>query len=110
MEWVVGTFAIISIVIAVSALMKISNMQAQISRKLEGTFRQALGALRTNADETDKLLKKMSDRILALEDKVNRTQHSKANTKAELSKLRNENVKLREKSVAAGKPKKKKFF
>jgi len=55
-------------------------------------------------------LKKMSDRILALEDKINRTQHAKANTNAELSKLRKENVKLRESSIAAGNPKKKKGF
>ena len=68
MEWVVGTFAIISIVIAVSALRKIGNMQAEISRKLEGNLRQALGALRANADENDKLLKKMSDRLLARRD------------------------------------------
>ena len=97
MDWVLGSFALIALVIALGALRKISNMQEQIARKVEGTFRQALGALRSNADETDKMLKSMSARILDVEDSVYRSQSAGANAQAELEKLRKENVRLREK-------------
>jgi septal ring factor EnvC (AmiA/AmiB activator) len=97
MDWVLGSFALISVVIALGALRKIATMQEQVARKVEGTFRQTLGALKTNADETDKMLKSMSDRILKIEDKVNRSQSKNVNTNAELMKLRKENARLREK-------------
>jgi len=61
------------------------------------TFRQALGALRTNADETDKMLKSMSARILDVEDKVYRSQSAGANAQAEFKKLRKKYARLREK-------------
>jgi hypothetical protein len=43
------------------------------------------------------MLKSMSDRILKIEDKVNRSQSKNVNTNAELMKLRKENARLREK-------------
>ena len=48
----------------------------------------------------------MSDRILELERRQERAQHSKANKEAELAKLRAENKQLRSKSMNQGKNRK----
>jgi hypothetical protein len=39
MDWVLGSFALISVVIALGALRKIATMQEQVAKKVEGTFR-----------------------------------------------------------------------
>ncbi len=96
-EWVLGSLSLIALVLSIGALRMITSTQEQIARKVEGTFRQALGALRTNADETDKMLKSMSARILDVEDKVYRSQSAGANAQAELKKLRKKYARLREK-------------
>ena len=83
-------------------------MQEQITRKFEMTLRSALGALKNDADENAELLKKMSDRILGLERKVNFNQRSEANKKAEISKLRKENQQLRNTQTKPGPGMKKK--
>lgn len=102
MDWIIGVFTFVAIVISVSALRRISNMQVQITRKFEMTLRSALGALKNNADENDKLLKKMSDRILGLERTVNFNQRSEANKNAEISKLLKENQQLRNSPIKPG--------
>jgi len=91
-------------IIASSALMRISKMQAQISRKMEGTLRAALGNLKADADENARILKKMSDRILKMEGRFNQNRHIEANKTAEIIKLRKENQKLREKKEGRGFP------
>ncbi len=70
------------------------------------SLRAALGALKVDADENAALLKRMSDRILELERRHERVQHSKANKEAELAKLRAENQRLRSKPRNRGKNRK----
>ncbi len=95
MDWIVGISAFIAVVVSVSALLRIGNMQTQIMKKFDLTLRSALGALKTDSDENAQLLKRISSRILELEKRVSRQQHSEANKKAEISKLRKENQRLK---------------
>ncbi|NQU61174.1 MAG: hypothetical protein HQ512_08600 [Rhodospirillales bacterium] len=104
MDWIIGISSLIAMIIAISALSRISRMQSQISRKMEGTLRAALGTLKADANENAKLLKKMSDRILEIEGKFNRNRHVEANKTAEIIKLRKENQKLRERKESQGFP------
>ena len=95
MDWILGGFSFVAVVIAISALRRITGMQAQISRKMEGTLRVALGRLKADADENAKLMKRMSDRILKIERRVSLSQRAEVNARAELTKLKKENQKLR---------------
>lgn len=104
MDWIVGIASLIALVIATAALRRISQMQAEITRKFEMTLRSALGHLKTDAEENAKLIKAMSERILAVEKKVDRSKHAEANKRAEISKLKAENKRLRETSAAGGRP------
>ena len=96
----------IAFVIATSTMWRMGNAEAQLTKKLEVSVRAALGALKVDADENAALLKRMSDRILELERRHERAQHSKANKDAELAKLRAENQRLRSKPMNQGKNRK----
>ena len=95
MDWIIGGFSFVAVIIAISALRRISGMQAQISRKMEGTLRAALGRLKADAEENAKLLKRMSDRILKIERRVSLSQRADVNARAEMAKLKKEDQKLR---------------
>ncbi len=102
MDWVIGAAALIALVIAIGANRRISNMRNEVSRRIEVSLKSAIGILKADADENAQLLKRMSDRILKMEKRLVQAQHSKANKKAELTKLRTEKKHLR--SRGRGKP------
>ena len=102
-DWIIGVIAVIAFVVAASTMWRMGNAQAQLTKKLDVSLRAALGALKADADENAALLKRMSDRILELERRHERAQHSKANKEAELAKLRAENQRLRSKPMNQGK-------
>ena len=108
MDWIVGVIATIAFVIATTALFRIGNIPAEIQRKVEISLKAAIGMLRADAEENAKLLKQYSDRILEVERRVESGLSTKANTSAELTKLRADNEKLRDEAarlrVAAKKP------
>jgi len=108
MDWIVGAIASIAFVIATTALYRISNIPAEILRKVETALKAAIGVLKADAEENAKLLKQYSDRILEVERRVETGLSAKANTSAELTKLRADNEKLRDEAarlrVAAKKP------
>lgn len=106
MDWIIGVIAVIALVIATSTMWRMSNAQAQLTKKLDVSLRAALGALKVDADENAALLKRMSDRILDLERRHENAHHSKANKEAELAKLRAENQRLRSKPMNQGKNRK----
>ncbi len=105
-DWIIGVIAVIALVIATSTMWRMSNAQAQLTKKLDVSLRAALGALKVDADENAALLKRMSDRILDLERRHENAHHSKANKEAELAKLRAENKRLRSKPMNQGKNRK----
>ncbi|MFQ5763810.1 MAG: hypothetical protein ACE5GT_02685 [Rhodospirillales bacterium] len=104
MDWIVGIASLVAMVIATAALRRISQMQAEISRKFEIALRSALGHLKADAEENAKLIKTMSERILAVEKKVDQSKHAQANKQAEIDKLKAENRRLRQKPAAKGHP------
>ncbi len=95
MDWVIGAAALIALVIAIGANRRINNMRDEVSRRIEVSLKSAIGILKADADENAQLLKRMSDRILKMEKRQVQVQHSEANKKAELTKLRTENKRLR---------------
>ncbi len=101
-DWVIGAAALIALVIAIGANRRISNMRDEVSRRIEISLKSAIGILKADADENAQLLKRMSDRILKMEKRLVQAQHSEANKKAELTKLRTENKNLH--SGGRGKP------
>ena len=102
MDWVIGAAALLALAIAIGANRRISNMRDEVSRRIEISLKSAIGILKADADENAQLLKRMSDRILKMEKRLVQAQHSEANKKAELTKLRTENKHLR--SGGGGKP------
>lgn len=102
MDWVIGAVALIALTIAIGANRRIRNMRDEVSRRIEVSLKAAIGVLKADADENAQLLKRMSDRILKMEKRLVQFQHSEANKKAELKKLRTENKNLR--SRGGGKP------
>ncbi|MDA1023611.1 MAG: hypothetical protein O2817_09760 [Proteobacteria bacterium] len=104
MDWIIGGFSFVALVIAINALGRISRMQAQISRKMEGTLRAALGSLKKDADENAKLMKRMSDRILKTERRISLRQGAEVNARAEIAKLKKENQQLRSVQPKQAKP------
>ncbi len=99
MDWIVGAIASIAFVIATTALFRTTNIPAEILRKVEQQLKAAIGLLKADAEENAKLLKQYSDRILELERRVESGLTTKANTSAELTKLRADNEKLRAEAV-----------
>lgn len=95
MDWVIGAAALIALVIAIGANRRINKMRDEVSRRIEVSLKSAIGILKADADENAQLLKRMSDRILKMEKRQVQAQHSEANKKAELTKLRTENKRLR---------------
>ncbi|GEM_PF-4773338 len=108
MDWIVGAIASIAFVIATTAMFRVTNIPAEILRKVEAALKAAIAKLTADADENAKLLKQYSDRILEIERRVESGLSTKANTSAELTKLRADNEKLRDEAtrlrVAAKKP------
>ena len=94
-DWVIGAAALIALVIAIGANRRISNMRDEVSRRIETSLKTAIGVLKADGEENAQLLKRMSDRILKMEKRLVQAQHSDANKKAELRKLRTENKHLR---------------
>jgi len=101
----IGSVAGIAFALAVGALYRTSNMQAEVVRKVDLMVRSALGVLKADSEENAQILKRMSDRILALERKIDQSQHSSANKQAEITKLRAENERLRAGKAGGVRPK-----